>query len=40
MVKHFKINMEYITKLIETNKQYYKYNKNTVLSINYQDIHY
>jgi hypothetical protein len=34
------VNMEYITKLIETNKQYYKYNKNTVLSINYQDIHY
>ena len=34
------VNMEYITNLIDKNRQFYKYNKNTELSINYQDIQY
>ena len=34
------VNMEYITNLIDRNKQFYKYDKNTELSINYQDIQY
>ena len=34
------VNMEYITKLIDRNRQFYKYDKNTGLSINYQDIQY
>lgn len=34
------VNMEYITNLIDRNRQFYKYDKNTGLSINYQDIQY